>query len=830
MNAAFSIELFDKDKLFYVLDNPKKFIVPLDSLDMIRKYFMYSTGYSKTGYINVDYEGDKTLYAKHGLSLQMMNKKIRHAIASEYYVDIDIVNSHPVMLEYICRLHKIPCEQLTYYNNNREIVLNAYPVDRGQVKDLLIKLINNGTGNIYKRLKKKEIKLNDATCWIQCFHDELIEIRYLLKNLYKKQYEQLQEHHVVSSIPQLVEISDEVQNNNDDEAEYNMIELDLTGKLISALMRDIESKVLQSMIEFFKEEGIINSMSRMDCVLCFDGLLLNRNKWPSPSEEKKILHRCQEYVAKHTGVMMQLKIKSMDGIPIVSSRPSHHEDIYLYDKYLTQIKTWKDVGKLKNEIVHFINKDTVYLRGEQPMIIKEEYIQGERVSVFKLDSGYKLDMCNVKFIVKPSEDEINKYQLKASNFIIEAYKIWITSRYRNDKRRIIFDPEWYYSNKSTDDIYNLFDGLAIERDDLYNVKPLEEDAPFFKHIMNIWCDGDVKLYEYILNWFTSIISHPWKKLRTCIVAKSTERAGKGIIIDLIRAILGEKYVFHPSSPKDILGDFNNGLRNKLLVFVDELTWGGDRERAGVFKKLISEKTISINEKFKSIYTVQNLVNIIVASNEEWVIPAGRTDTRWLVIALNPYLTTCNIKTKSSIINDIRATDLKRLAKFFYTRDISKWNSDNIIMTESLREQRIHSMSPFNKWWLDSINSGCISTDQGNKYFFGTHSIPREVLYDSFKKYSNDKHTTNRTFQNKIKTIADNPKITRPRIGGLQKRCIELPQLKVVHDIWRNIFGDKDWIFDEPEIPNTASFKNAYLYDQVEKIKCEIDIDAINDIV
>ena len=574
-------------------------------------------------------------------------------------------------------------------------------------------------------------------------------------------------------------------------------------------MCDGENIILGVMIDFFKEKGLINKLGRMNVVLCFDGIMINKRNL-GEYDMLDLLNECENVIEQKCSVKIKLKIKPMDDGLIskeISNRPNPVNDIFMYQDYIDECSTWINVCKLKNELVHFINKDTYAIRGAAPMIIKErikynakdEYSSDIIDRVFKLDVGFKFEMANVKFKVSLTADEIKRNSLSSSDLTINGYQNWLTSRYRNDRENIIFDPKYFYDNKPTDNIYNLFNGLNIERDSLLHIKPLEENDIFFKHILNIWCKQDKLAYEYVLNWFASIIQFPWKKLRSCIVLKSTERAGKGIIVDKIREILGENYVFHPSSVNDILGNFNSGCRNKLLIFMDELVWGGDKERAGVFKKLITEKTISVNEKFKSIYIIDNLINVIAASNESWTTPAGTTDTRWFCLALDPHLATCSINEKRKIIEGILETDTKRLAKFFYERDIKNWNSDRIVITDELRDQRIQSMNQLNKWWFDCLNSGFIEYN-GSKYYFGKeYKIPRNNLYFSYIEYSSDKHMVKRLFNKNLVKLWGPISMSKPRNNGKQIRCFDMPELDNIKNIWRKKYADDDWTFDDPEL-------------------------------
>jgi hypothetical protein len=63
------------------------------------------------------------LYSSNGI--QGVSKVIRGFLASNT-TDIDIKNAHPVILNYICKKHDIPCAELEYYIKNREMILSKF--------------------------------------------------------------------------------------------------------------------------------------------------------------------------------------------------------------------------------------------------------------------------------------------------------------------------------------------------------------------------------------------------------------------------------------------------------------------------------------------------------------------------------------------------------------------------------------------------------------------------------------------------------------------------------------------------------------------------------
>jgi hypothetical protein len=182
--------------------------------------------------------------------------------------------------------------------------------------------------------------------------------------------------------------------------------------------------------------------------------------------------------------------------------------------------------------------------------------------------------------------------------------------------------------------------------------------------------------------------------------------------------------------------------------------------------------------------MDNSINLIMASNEEWVIPAGTTDTRWLVLEVSDELAQMTDKTaKKKIIDDIIAIDRKKLAKFFYERDLSSFDDRETIKTDGLRYQQIQSLSKLNKWWLDSLNSGELHSAVNAKTF----------IEDSYQSHSSDRHTT------KTKFWLDLKKLTKITFSGRSdNKKVEFEPLESSRDRWRTVYNDPTWCFDTVE--------------------------------
>src|SRR5215207_9332163 len=88
---------------------------------------------------------------------------------------------------------------------------------------------------------------------------------------------------------------------------------------------------------------------------------------------------------------------------------------------------------------------------------------------------------------------------------------------------------------------------------------------------------------------------------------------------------------HITNSKHLVGNFNAHLVDALFLFLDEAFWAGDKQGEGTLKALITERSIMIEPKGVDSYQMPNRLKILMASNNEWVVPASADERRYFVL-------------------------------------------------------------------------------------------------------------------------------------------------------------------------------------------------------
>ncbi|TYP64024.1 bifunctional DNA primase/polymerase [Stutzerimonas stutzeri] len=280
-----------------------------------------------------------------------------------------------------------------------------------------------------------------------------------------------------------------------------------------------------------------------------------------------------------------------------------------------------------------------------------------------------------------------------NNKLMSVADVWLKSPKRRQYKGIIFDP-----SRDHDGWLNMWQGWAYD--------PKEGNWSLLRQlVLEVLVDGVEEHYEYVLNWMAFLFQHPEKVAEVAIAFRGEKGTGKGTLGRTLHDIAGASGL-HISSPGHLTGRFNSHLQNCVCLFADEAFWAGNKEGEAVLKQLVTEPTITYEGKGRDAVNGRNHVHIVMASNNDWVVPAGMDgERRFAVFNVNTnrkgdkaFFDALN----KQLENGGRAAFLHDMLK----RDIGNWHPrDNVPQTEALAEQKMMSQSAEESWWDDLLESG-----------------------------------------------------------------------------------------------------------------------------
>jgi len=282
--------------------------------------------------------------------------------------------------------------------------------------------------------------------------------------------------------------------------------------------------------------------------------------------------------------------------------------------------------------------------------------------------------------------------------VVTWAKAWLQSRQRRSYRGIEFYPD-PGNAEGTPAYLNLWSGFAIA--------PAEGGAARYKtfrdHLLNNVCRGDEALFNWVFGFFAHAVQRPRERIGVAIVMRGRMGSGKTKVGEVFGAIFPRHY-FLVDDPRYVTGQFNAHMATCLLLQADEAVWAGDKAAEGRLKGLITSPIQQIEAKGVDPIRLPNYVRLIMTSNEDWVVPAGKDERRFCVLDVDPRCAQ-NHDYFREMDEELANGGLRCLLADLLAFDLDSLNLRQIPRTEALLEQKIRSLDSVESWWFERLMSG-----------------------------------------------------------------------------------------------------------------------------
>lgn len=300
----------------------------------------------------------------------------------------------------------------------------------------------------------------------------------------------------------------------------------------------------------------------------------------------------------------------------------------------------------------------------------------------------------------------------------DAYKplgsYWLTHAGRREYDAVVFDPE----AKPDARVYNLWKGFKIQ--------PKPGDWSLFRaHLVEIVCSGDPVVFDFMIKWLARMFQKPGRPAETALAFRGRQGTGKGIVARAIGEIMGQHFL-HITQARHVTGHFNAHLQDAVFVFADEAVAPQDKAGESALKTLITEPLLTIERKGKDAFPVRNVIHLMMASNHDWVAPANLDERRFLFCDVNP-VKAGDVRYFGALTKAMKAGGQAAMLYDLLALDIKGWNHRQPPDTQGLADQKMLSMNPMDRWWLDKLETGRILPTESR----WPTEISRDALHDDY---------------------------------------------------------------------------------------------------
>ena len=412
-----------------------------------------------------------------------------------------------------------------------------------------------------------------------------------------------------------------------------------------------------------------------------------------------------------------------------------------------------------------------------------------RVTLAKVLAGHPT--AQVEYIKKADADVIMKR-------FIESLPLPLTRK----QAKAVID-EWWFSPDTTVYARVTFTPNPVSDETLNlwiapTIKPKKGNWDIIRdYLRYVICDGDEVLFEYIGNFLVHALKHPEEKPGIIIVLMGDEGVGKGFFLRLIARIWGSTTI-EVSDMSKVVGTFNKDIENKYWILLDEALFKGDKKSQDRLKSLITEPTVQVEQKYEPSRTVESVHRFVATTNHDQFAQIRVEDRRCVFVRVS---NKHKQDTKYFAKLDKAFNDGETVEAFAYHLmecDISAFNPRARPPTTETVQQKIRSLTGFNRYWYEVLHAGNFYFKESHQYqndtgWYEPAHIANSHLLNLYREY--DK-TAERHEPMQLQTVKEKLRLICPSAQGKRvdnKRCLSYPHIDAARKEFEEFIGcEIDW--------------------------------------
>lgn len=156
-----------------------------------------------------------------------------------------------------------------------------------------------------------------------------------------------------------------------------------------------------------------------------------------------------------------------------------------------------------------------------------------------------------------------------------------------------------------------------------------DGAEMIEHLMFMF-NNDKKTVDRLIQWFAAIVQgkNGGKIRHGVVIISKNEQTGKGVILEMLKHVLGEDNLWITSSQGLLKENFNEFLFARQLVVVEETDLSANRQLSSYLKMIIGNETFQNRGMYQKATQGRNVANLLMFTNEASPLPINSHDKRF----------------------------------------------------------------------------------------------------------------------------------------------------------------------------------------------------------
>jgi hypothetical protein len=226
-----------------------------------------------------------------------------------------------------------------------------------------------------------------------------------------------------------------------------------------------------------------------------------------------------------------------------------------------------------------------------------------------------------------------------------------------------------------------------------------------EYLRDVICSADRRLLSYLIRYLTHMLQKPEEKPGIMIVLLGGQGTGKGSLFRLLKAIWRHT-TLQVSDVAHVIGNFNAAIERNYVICMDEALFSGDKKALDRLKSMVTEPTVTIEQKYQPRRTINSYHRFFAASNHKHFAQVEADDRRFVFFQVSEAR-----KGDHAYWDNVhKAIDdpavIAAMVHEMLSLDINNFNVRQRPKTEAHMDQRLKSLSGFDRYWLEVLQTGC----------------------------------------------------------------------------------------------------------------------------
>lgn len=226
-----------------------------------------------------------------------------------------------------------------------------------------------------------------------------------------------------------------------------------------------------------------------------------------------------------------------------------------------------------------------------------------------------------------------------------------------------------------------------------------------EYLRDVICSADRRLFSYLIRYLAHMLQKPEEKPGIMIVLLGGQGTGKGSFFRLLKAIW-QHTTLQVSDVAHVIGSFNAAIERNYVVCMDEALFSGDRKALDRLKSMVTEPTVTIEQKYQPRRTISSYHRFFAASNHKHFAQVEADDRRFAFFQVSEAR-----KGDHAYWDNVhKAIDdpavIAAMVHEMLSLDLTNFNVRQRPKTEAHMDQRLKSLSGFDRYWFEVLQTGC----------------------------------------------------------------------------------------------------------------------------